>query len=350
MRLFRNDYSETAPRAVLQALLDAEGEQNTGYGEDVHTAKAAELIKKRFGVPDGEVHLLTGGTQTNMTVISFLLRPYEGVIACETAHINVHETAAVEGSGHKVFTCPSRDGKLAAEDIEKAAAYNCDEHMVKPAMVYISDSTETGTVYTRAELAAIREVCDRHGFLLFIDGARLGTALTCGENDVDAELIGSVADVFYVGGTKNGLLSGEAVVFRDKRLAKDFRYHIKNRGAMLAKGFVLGIQFETLFAPDERGGCLYFDLAASANRTARYVKTGISELIRNGKSDLSLEGSSPTNQIFIRLPLQKAEQLTERFGCERWSDCGENRVVRIVTSFATKEEDCRELLDYLAAL
>lgn len=332
--MFRNDYSETAPKEILDAVLSLSGEQNVGYGLDKHSFHAQELIKDFFDVPKGDVHFLAGGTVTNMTVISFLLKPYEAVIACDTAHINVHETGAVEASGHKVITCPNDDGKLKAEDIEKAFILHGDEHMVKPKMVYISDATETGTIYTKAELSEIRKVCDKYGLYLFLDGARLGSALVCSK-DIDAEFIGSICDVFYAGGTKNGLLFGEAVVFNNKELSEYFRYHIKNRGAMLAKGFVVGAQFERLFTDG-----LFLELAKRAADKA--------DIIRNGLKIDGIEfyGNSPTNQIFIKLKKEKAELLVEKFGCERWTDLGDEEVIRIVTSFATTEEDCLELIDY----
>lgn len=337
--MFRNDYSETAAKEVLQAILSADGEQNIGYGEDIHTRHAAELIRKRFALPDAEVFFLAGGTQTNMTVISYLLRPYESVICCDTGHINVHETGAVEASGHKVCTCKNEDGKLRPEDVLAVCAHHSDEHMVKPAMIYISDSTETGTVYTKAELLALREVCDEKRLLLFLDGARLGVAMTSKDTDVVPAFLAEVCDVFYIGGTKNGALFGEAVVIKDKALASNFRYHIKNRGAMLAKGFVTGLQFEALFTDD-----LYFRLADHSNFTAGRIRAGLKEL------SVPLYGNSNTNQIFVTLPESQAQALIDEFGCERWTETGEGTVVRIVTSFATDPEECDALLEFLASI
>ena len=337
--MFRNDYSDLAAKEVLHALLDAEGEQNLGYGEDMHSLHAAKLIAERFGVPDADVHFLAGGTQTNMTVISYFLRPFEGVICCDTGHINVHETAAVEGSGHKVYTCPNVDGKLRPEDVERAIALHGDEHMVKLRMVYISDSTETGTVYSEEELLALREVCDRNGLLLFLDGARLGVALTSRGNDVTPLTIGRLCDVFYVGGTKNGALFGEAVVIKDKAAGECFRYHIKHKGAMLAKGFVTGLQFETLFTDD-----LYFRLAYHSNCMAERIRSGLDSL------GIREVGGSTTNQIFLCLPTDSALALMDEFGCEKWADTDDGTVVRIVTSFATEPDECDALLDFLADL
>ncbi len=336
--MFRNDYSEIAAPEVMKALSDRCLEQNTGYGLDKYSESARALILEAFGLdPDtSDVHFLAGGTQTNMTVISYYLRPYEAVICCDTGHINVHETGAVEGSGHKVYTCKNDDGKLLPSDIEKAFLNHTDEHMVKPAMVYISDATETGTVYTRAELTAIRKVCDKYKLTLFIDGARLGTALTSEGTDVDARFIAEAADVFYVGGTKNGALYGEAVVFKRKTDAEFFRYHIKNKGAMSAKGFVLGIEFETLFTDN-----LYFRLAENSNKTAAYIRNGLRA------AGITLEGNSNTNQIFITVDASLAETLMDRYGVELWTDRGETKTVRIVTSFATKMSDCEELVHFI---
>lgn len=333
--MFRNDYSVCAAPEIMAALQNLCAEENTAYGEDKHSARAKELIKDYFGTPDADVHFIAGGTQTNMTVISYFLRPYEGVIACDTAHINTHETAAVEGSGHKIYACPNRDGKLTAQEAERAFLLHADEHMMKPAMVYISQASETGTLYTKAELTALRQVCDRYGLMLFLDGARLAVALACGGTDADEKFIGSVCDIFYAGGTKNGLLFGEAVVIKDSKRAEYFRYHIKNRGAMLAKGFVLGAQFEALFTDG-----LYVRLARNTCRTADIIRNGLE------KRGVTFVGGSKTNQIFIRLPAAKAQAVCDKYGCEKWTDLGNEWVIRIVTSFATTDTDCEEFLGF----
>lgn len=340
--MFRNDYSEIAPMEIINAIASAAaaGEQNVGYGLDCHSLRAAELIRDFLSLPQtADVHFLAGGTQTNMTVISYLLKPYEGVIACDTGHINVHETAAVEASGHKVITCPNADGKLKAADVEDVMLRYTDEHMVKPGMIYISDATETGTVYTAEELQALRRVCDKYGLLIFLDGARFGAAVTSRGCDTTPAFIAGICDVFYIGGTKNGLMYGEAVVFPNPELGRCFRYHIKNRGAMLAKGFIPGLQFETLFTDG-----LFLKLAENSNRTAAMIRSALKEL------GIAEDGGSTTNQIFVRLPRTAADALTERFGCELWKDLGEERVVRIVTSFATTDAGCKELIEFLASL
>ncbi len=334
-RLFTNDYSETCRKEILDAIAGIGNDQNRGYGLDKHSENAEKLILKRFGVEGGRVFFVAGGTQTNMTVLSYLLKPYEAVVAAATGHINVHETGAVEASGHKIVTVPGLDGKVLPGEIEAAVKKHTDEHMVKIRAVYVSDSTETGSVYTKNELLEIRRVCDRLGLLLFLDGARLGVALTCAANDITPEFIGQNCDVFYVGGTKNGLLFGEAVVFKDRALAEEFRYHIKNRGAMLAKGFVAGAMFERAFTDD-----LYFEIAADTNKAAEYLAGKL-----RGKVVFTSE--PVTNQIFVDLESEKGLELIDRFGCELWEDRGERLTVRIVTSFATKKEDCDELAAFI---
>ena len=338
-RMFRNDYSELADERILKALEKHLNEQHTAYGLDEHSNNAAEKIKEVFDVKNADVHFLAGGTQSNMTVISFFLRPYEAVISCDTGHINVHETGAVEASGHKIIQCKNTDGKLKAEDIEKVIKTHTNEHVVKPKMVYISNATESGTLYTKEELESIRCMCDKYSLYLFIDGARLGIALTSEACDYTPEFFGNIADIFYVGGTKNGLLIGEAIVIKNKELSTYFRYHIKNKGAMLAKGFLLGIQFEEAFKDG-----LYFELARKSNANAKYIKEELTKL------NIDFAYDSPTNQQFIILPKEKAEKVINEFGCELWEEKEDKEIIRIVTSFATTKEDCDELIDYIKEL
>lgn len=334
---FTNDYSEIAHEKILLALQKYSGEQNKGYGLDTHSMNAKEKIKEAFKLSsDADIHFLSGGTQTNMTVISYFLKPYEAVLTVDTGHINVHETGAVEGSGHKVFTVKNENGKIKASDIDSACAYNCSEHYVKLRMVYISNATETGSIYTTKELKEIRQACDKNNLLLFIDGARLGCALTSKENDVDVGLIGQIADIFYIGGTKNGIIYGEAVIFKDKSMSKEFRYHIKNKGGLMAKGFALGIQFEELFTNN-----LFFDLAKNSNEMANYIQE---ELI---KLNVKFDGKSCTNQLFIIVKSEKAKLLIDNFGLELWYDLGEEKCVRICTSFMTKKEDCDQIITFI---
>ena len=331
---FMNDYSEIAHPLVLKALMEASSEQNKGYGLDKHSLNASSLIKKRFACPQADVHFLSGGTQTNMVGISYILRPYEGVLCVKSGHINVHETASVEGSGHKIFTVDGKDGKITCEEIKQALLYNHDEHMVKIGMVYISNSTEKGTIYSRKELEDIYTLCQKESLYLFIDGARLSSALSSKDNDVTCEFLSSHCDMFYIGGTKIGLTSGEALVIVNPSLQKDFRYQIKNKGAMLAKGFVLGIQFEAAFKDD-----LYFKMGQYENELASYLQD---ELIQR---KIKLANISQTNQIFVIMENNKIEKLNELYDFEIWESIDEDySIIRFVISFATPKEKVDELI------
>ena len=336
---FKNDYSELAHPRIIEALAKYNSEQNIPYGEDYHSENAKKRIREIFSLKeDTSIHFLSGGTQTNMVLISSALRHYEGVLACNSGHINVHETASVEGAGYKIYTVKGNNAKLSASDIYEAIRHNNNEHMVKIKMVYISNSTEYGTIYNREELIEIYNACKENDLYLFIDGARLGSALTCKENDIKNEDLGLFCDAFYIGGTKNGLLFGEALVINNKELQKDFRYHIKNKGAMLAKGYALGIQFEEMFKDN-----LYFELAEHANKMA--------ERIRDIFDRLSIPYlNAPTNQVFPTFSRDIALSLIDRYGLEIWEDNNEKMIVRFVTSFLTKEEDIVELDQYLSRL
>ena len=268
MLRFNCDYLEGAHPRILDALIKTNMEQTVGYGCDEYCDKARECIKKLCGDSSVAVHFLVGGTQTNMTVISAALRPHQGVMSAETGHINCHETGAIEATGHKVITLPTENGKIKAEDIDSyVERYRADdawEHVVQPKMVYISHPTETGTLYSKEELTQISEACRRNGLYLFLDGARLGYALACKENDLDLPAITALTDVFYIGGTKVGLLFGEALVVKNPILQDDFRCIIKQKGGMLAKGRLLGVQFYEMF----RDG-LYFEISEHAMKMAQ---------------------------------------------------------------------------------
>lgn len=334
MYSFRNDYSEGGHPEILKKLMETSREQNTGYGLDQHSERARDLIKKAVKREDIDVHFIAGGTQTNMLVISSFLKPYQCVIAADTGHINVHETGAVEATGHKIYTVPHQEGKLTPEGIERALKQHGDEHMVQPGMVYLSDSTELGTVYTRSELLAISRLCRKEGLLLFLDGARLASALESRENDMELSDIAELTDVFYIGGTKNGALFGEALVLVKEELKKDFRYSIKHRGAMLAKGFAAGIQFEALF---ENG--LYFELGRHANQMAEIIEKAWRE--RGGR----FYTEPCSNQLFLVVSPKELQELEKRyyFNIERPLEDG-NYAIRIVTSWATPEEAVMELV------
>ena len=347
---FDCDYLEGCHPDILKMLEKTNFEQTDGYGCDKYCEKARRLILKACGfagkrgknVPD--VHFLVGGTQTNTIVISAVLRPHQGVISAVTGHVNVHETGAVESTGHKVLALPSKDGKLTAEQIEKyaaACAGDCNyEHIVQPGMVYISFPTENGTIYSKRELSDIRNVCKKYKLPLFIDGARLGYGLAAAENDLTLPDIASMCDVFYIGGTKNGALFGEAVVITNNSFKKDFRNIIKQRGGMLAKGRLLGIQFTALFSDG-----LYFRLARHAVKTAEAIKNALE------KKGTEFLFNSPTNQIFPILPDEVYEKLSKKFSFAFWEKAGGKRTaVRICTSWATKESDVSALIRELEKL
>ncbi len=326
MYSFQNDYSEGAHPRILSALNTTNLAQTSGYGTDPYTAEAASLIRKQLKNDAVMVHFLSGGTQTNLIALSAFLRPHEAAVCADTGHINVHETGAIEAIGHKVIAVPSADGKLTPHDLMTVLAHHTDEHMVKPRLVYISDATEIGTCYAKAELTALREFCTAHGLLLYLDGARLGSALCC--TDLTLPDICALTDAFYIGGTKNGALLGEALVIVNPALMADIRYIIKQRGGMLAKGRLLALQFSELF----RDG-LYFELAEHANRLADTLREGISQA---GYTFLS---NSPSNQLFPVFPDALAQRFVNEFRCEVWGKTDDTHTcIRLVTSWATEPE------------
>lgn len=281
--------------------------------------------------------MLVGGTQVNLTAISAFLRPHQAVIGAETSHINCHETGAIEATGHKVIIMKTDDGKLTPSLIQKVVDSHSDEHMVQPKLVYISNSTELGTLYTKSELKELHKCCKENKLILYLDGARLGSALVAEENDLSLSDIASLVDAFYIGGTKNGALFGEALVICNEKLKEDFRYFIKQKGGLLAKGRVLGIQFEELFKDN-----LYFELAKHSNKMAILLKDALRE---KGYEFLT---DSFTNQQFPILPKEVAEKLSEKysFNIERVID-DKNIAIRLVTSWATKEKNVLEFIEYL---
>lgn len=337
---FKNDYSEGAHQKVLDAIAAINLEGNVGYGADPYCERAANMIREKFGCPDAAVHFFIGGTSANYTTIAAALRAHEAVIAADTGHINVHEGGAVEGAGHKILPCPSPDGKIRPEDVEHWVELCADTAMVLPKMVYISNSTEVGTIYYKAELKALSECCKRHGLYLFLDGARLGTGLTAPGADLDLPDLAKYCDAFYIGGTKNGALMGEAMVLVNPELHPHFFRVMKQKGAVLAKGFLLGVQFEALFKDG-----LYWENACWANCMAVKLKNGLSEM------GFSFFIDSPTNQIFPIIPnkLMPAIELLckHEVWCEGENDC---TVIRLVTSFATKEKDVDGFLAHMKAL
>lgn len=343
MLYFDCDYMEGAHPAILERLMESNMEHTYGYGTDSYCESAKEKIRKACGCPEAEIFFLVGGTQTNATVIKSLLRPFEGVIAAETGHINVHEAGAIETGGHKVLALPHTDGKLDAQTVgEYLRAFEADgskSHMVQPGMVYISHPTEYGTLYTAEELRALKGVCSLYGIPLFLDGARLGYGLMAKETNVDMETIARCCDVFYIGGTKVGALFGEAVVF-PKKAPKGFFTLMKQQGAVLAKGRLLGIQFDTLFTDG-----LYFQIAKHAIDMAMKLK----ETLTGAGCPLFID--SPTNQQFVILDAGRRAALKDRVSCEVWQELADgSAAVRFATSWATKEEDIEALGRILAEI
>lgn len=340
MLSFENDYNQGAHRLILRRLLELNEESQPGYGSDTYCESARQKIRAACACPEADVFFLAGGTQTNATVIDSLLKSYEGVVAAETGHISVHEAGAVESSGHKVLELPQHQGKLAAGDVEAYLhTFWQDanrEHMVFPGMVYISHPTEYGTLYTKEELEELSSVCQKYEIPLFLDGARMGYGLAAEGTDVTLLLIAQCCDVFYIGGTKVGALFGEAVVF-PKKAPKHFMTIVKQHGALLAKGWLLGIQFDVLFTDD-----LYFKISRHAIHMAERMKDGF----RKKGYPFYLE--SPTNQQFVILENEKMEKLRSKVAFSFWETMDEKHtVVRFVTSWATKEEELDRLLELL---
>ena len=326
MYRFTNDYSEGAHPSILEAMTATNLEGNFGYGCDPHCEHAAALIRQKIGRPDADVHFFVGGTQTNATCICAFLRPHEAAIAAHSGHICVHETGAVEATGHKCIAMPAAPGgKLTPELVRQAVAAHPDEHMVKPRLVYVSNTTEVGGVYTTAELEALRAVCDELGLLLYLDGARLASALACG--GASFEDLGRLCDAFYIGGTKNGAIFGEAVCIMNPALKPDFRYILKQHGGMLAKGWLLGVQFEQLM----RSG-LYEELGEHSTRMAQQLAEGLKGL------GVEFLFESPSNQIFPILPDEVLAKLEGAFHWEVNATLeGGRSCIRLVCSWTTQQ-------------
>ena len=323
---FRNDYSNIAVKEVLNRLNELEDEANIGYGEDIHTKSAKNLIRNYIGT-NSDIYFLPGGTSTNMISISSFLRPHEAVIACDSGHINVHETGAIEGNGHKILTVKNDNGKLSPKLIKEVLDSHLDYHMVKPKLVFISNATELGTVYMKAELEAISKFCHQNDLYLYLDGARLAVALD--KSDLTLKDYARLTDAFYIGGTKIGAPLGEALIINNKKLNEDFIYLVKHFGGMLAKGFVPAISFEVLFEND-----LYFKLGKHENDIAMALANNLKEL---GVKFLS---EPCTNQIFVILDNKIIEKLYDDFSFEIWSKIDDNKkAVRFVISFKSTLND-----------
>ena len=322
---FKNDYCYIAHEDILKAMLLYQEEANEVYGLDSHSERAKELIKKHIEGVDVDIHLLVGGTIVNKTVISHILKPYEAVISSTTGHINVHETGAIESTGHKVVCINSYDGKVRVADIKKCIETHTDEHMVLPKLLYISESTETGSVYTKDELKELYSFCKENDLYLFIDGARLGNALAT--NLITINDLAHYSDAFYIGATKNGALLGEAIVIVNDKLKDNFRYSIKQNGGMYSKGFVAGIQFEVLFNNN-----LYLELAKQSNDCAKLL---YEELSNRG---IRFQQECITNQIFPIVSNQLFEKLKEFATFELWEDLGDEKIIRFVCNFKTTRD------------
>ena len=343
MIYFRNDYSEGAHPKVLQALVETNLVSTPGYGCDEYCACARELLRERFACPNADVHFLVGGTQTNLTAAAAFLRPWEAVIAADTGHIAVHETGAIEATGHKVYVVPGVDGKLAPDAIRTAVRDHqtgTEEHMVLPRMVYVSDSTELGTIYTRAELQALSDTCRELGLYLYLDGARMAMALTAQGNDLVPEDFAQLCDAFYLGGTKNALLFGEALVIVNNALNPYFRNVMKQHGGMLAKGRLLGVQFAAILQDD-----LWLQTARHANELAQRLAAALTAM------GVPLYAASPTNQVFPIFTNAQVEALRQNFSFEFIARVDENHsAIRFVTSWATRPEDVETLLEAVRSL
>lgn len=338
---FKNDYLELSHPRILQAFLDSHLDQEPGYGLDRFSLEATKAIQSVIQMPEAKVFYSAGGTQANLTVISSLLIPFQSVISADTGHIFTNESGAIEATGHKVHGLSNIEGKLEISAIEDLlSGLQNKPHQVVPKVVYISNATELGTVYKKAELESLYSFCKANDLLLFIDGARLGQALTAKDCEYEMKDLARLCDVFYIGGTKNGALLGEAIVFSNTALAENFGFHLKQKGGLLAKGRVLGIQFRELFRDS-----LFFDLARHSNEMAQKIAKTCAE------KGIPVLASSTTNQVFPIFSLKDIEKLEENFEFYRWKTLPEEKcAVRLMCSWATREEDVEALCQKIAAL
>ncbi|MEH6995832.1 aminotransferase class I/II-fold pyridoxal phosphate-dependent enzyme [Neobacillus drentensis] len=337
MYSFKNDYSEGAHPRILNALIETNLVQDEGYGEDRYSKEAIKLIKEKIESSNVDIHFISGGTQTNLIAISAFLRPHEAAIAVSSGHILGHETGAIEATGHKIISVIGKNGKLSPPDLQGVLDGHPDEHMVKPKLVYISNSTEIGSIYTKSELQDLHDFCQRNQLILYMDGARLGSALCSEENDLQLSDFPKLVDAFYIGGTKNGALIGEALVICRDSLKEDFRYHIKQKGALLAKGRLMGIQFLELFRDN-----LFFDLANHANKMTGLIRDELNN------ANVKFLTHSPSNQLFPILPNAVITELQNKYAFHVWEKIdSDSSAIRIVTSWATKEAEVNSLTEDL---
>ena len=338
MIYFRSDYSQGAHPKVMEALLRTNLEHTDGYGRDAHCERAGEMIRELIGFPDCAVHMMVGGTPCNVTVIAASLKPYESVIAARSGHAYFHETGGVEATGHRIVAMDGINGKLTPELIDRAWEEYEDEHTPLPRMVYISQPTEIGTIYSRAEMSALADKCREREMLLYVDGARLGSALTCRANDLSLRELAGLCDAFYIGGTKNGALFGEALVIKNKQMNDHFRFMMKRQCGLLAKGRLIGVQFEALL--DGGADSIYFSMAAHANRLAEELRGGLTDM------NVRFYGDSQTNQVFPILPARVVRELEKDFFFYAWAPEKEGWIpIRLVTAWGTEESDVRIFLE-----
>ena len=326
---FKNDYSEGAHPRILDALIKYNLTQQNGYGLDEYSLNAAKFIRDKCAAPNASVHFVSGGTQANLTVISAFLRPHESVVSAHTGHIFTNESGAIEATGHKIHGVETADGKLRPQDVQNILdAHQNFPHQLKQRLVYISNSTEIGTIYSKKELQELYEFCQNKNLILFMDGARLGHALTAETSDMSLADIAKYTDAFYLGGTKNGALIGEAIIINNPALQDEFGFHLKQKGALLAKGRLLGIQFEELMRDN-----LYFELADHANRQAMKIKEAFEEI------GCDFLAETFTNQIFPVLSAKQIDQLSEKYDFYIWKKIDSERsAIRLITSWSTTDE------------
>ena len=343
MIYFNSDYLEGAHSAIMARLAETNMMQTIGYSEDEICTSARERIKAACQAPDADVHFLVGGTQTNTTVIASILRPWQGVLSAVSGHINCHETGAIESTGHKVITLPTDDGKITAQQIADYVEWHKNdestEHIVQPGMVYISQPTETGMLYSKAELTAVYDICRAYGLPLFIDGARLGYGLVCDSNDVTLPELARLCDVFYIGGTKVGALFGEALIITEPSLRYRFKAHMKQKGAVLAKGWLMGLQFAVMLESGE-----YFEKTKRADELAMEIKKAFEA------KGIPLWVESFTNQQFVILSERQKNILAQNYYFEEEGITEQGTVVRFCTSWATSQAEADTLIAGIAAL
>ncbi len=343
MIYFRSDYSQGAHPKVMEALMKTNMEHTDGYGSDAHCEHAGQMIRELIGNEDCEVHMMVGGTPCNVTIIAASLKPYESVIAVRTGHAYFHETGGVEATGHRIVAMDGVNGKLTPELIDRAWDEYEDEHTPLPRMVYISQPTEIGTIYSRAEMKALADKCAERDMFLYVDGARLGSALTCMDNDLNLKELASLCDAFYIGGTKNGALFGEALVIKNKQMNDHFRFMMKRQCGLLAKGRLIGVQFEALL--DGGMDSIYFSMAEHANRLAAQLREGLSEM------NVRFYSESQTNQLFPILPAEVVRELEKDFFFYEWAPEKDGVIpIRLVTAWGTEEDDIKAFLEKMRTL